>query len=72
MNGGIFALPASAIQRPDRRLFVYLPTGNLANIFLKHCTAVANYESGEKLPLLLACANNMRLKGAPLVWKLLE
>jgi hypothetical protein len=51
---------------PDRRLLANLPTGNLADITLKHCDAVANCESDGKLPLLLASAHKMSLKGAPL------
>ncbi len=68
----MFTLLIWTIQRPDRRLFSNLPTGNLADIMLKHCTLVAFYESDAKLPLLLAYDNKLRLKGAPLIDMFLE
>lgn len=37
------------------------------DIVLKHCASVAFSESDAKLPLLLACDNKLRLKGAPLI-----
>jgi hypothetical protein len=67
-----FASLARAIQRPDRRLYANLPTGNLAVILLIDYAIVAKCETGQKLRLFLACDNKTGLKGAPLIWILLE